>query len=99
MIKAEKNKTIGEDKIMNKAGTGEHNELANLHCMSEVIEKNKVPRGLNNAGHRARDSLWRSTGYRRVFGDSGLLSDEQDFPVEHCSQKWKSTVANCAEEH
>lgn len=30
MIKAEKKKTIGEDKIMNKAGTGEHNELANL---------------------------------------------------------------------
>lgn len=68
------------------------------HCMCGVIEKNKVPRGANNAGHRARDSLWRSIGYRRVFGDSGLLSAEQDFPVEHCSQKWKSTVASCTEE-
>lgn len=68
--------------------------------MCGVIEKNKVPTGPNNAGHtqRAGDSLLRSSGYRIMFGDSGLLSAEQDFPVELCSQKWKSTAAMSTEE-
>lgn len=70
------------------------------HCMCVVIDKNKVPTGPNNAGHthRAGDSLLRSTGFGKMFGDSGLLSAEQDFPVEHCSQKWKSTVVSSTEE-
>lgn len=69
------------------------------HCMCVVIEK-KVPTGPKNAGHThmAGDSLLRSTGYKKIFGDSGLLSAQQDFPVEHCSQKWKSTVSATEEQ-
>jgi len=64
--------------------------------MCVVIQKNKVPTGPNNAGHthRAGESPLRSTGYEKMAGDSGLLSAEQDFPDERCSQKWKCTVTS-----
>lgn len=101
MIKAEEKKTIGEDKIMNKSGAGEHNELANLDSLHVWgNSENKVLRGSNNAAHthRAGYSLLRSTGYRKMSGDSGLLSAEQAVPVEHCSQRWKSAAASSTEE-
>lgn len=68
--------------------------------MCVVIEKNKVPTVPKNAGHthRAGDSLLRSARYKKIFGDSSLLSAEQDFPVENCSQKWKSTAMSATEE-
>lgn len=84
---------------MKKAGEGQHNGLANTGSL-KVIQKIKVPTGPNNAGdtHRAGDSLLRITVYEKIFGDSGLLSAEQDFPAEHCSQKWKCTVATATEQ-
>lgn len=70
------------------------------HCMCVVIQKNKVPRESNNAGHthRAGDSLLRSTGYEKMLADSGLLSAGQDFPVEYCSQKWKCIAASATKQ-
>lgn len=40
------------------------------HCTCVVIQKNKVPGELNDAGHthRAGDSLLRSTGYEKNLG-------------------------------
>lgn len=84
---------------MNKAGTGEHNEPANLGSLHVWGNREKQSaqgikqcrtqgQGLTLEKHWLQKSVW---GFR-------LLSAEQDFPVEHCSQKWKSTVASCTEE-
>lgn len=87
--------------MLKKAGTGQHNELANPGSLPVCGNTEKQSAmGPNNAGHthRAGNSLLRSTGYEKMFGNSGLLSAEQDFPAEHCSQKWKCTVASATKQ-
>lgn len=71
---------------------GQQNELpicAQFMCVA--TQKSIVPKGPDSdrCTHRAGNSLLRNTGSEKMFGDSGLISAEQDFTASKSGNELK----------
>lgn len=59
--------------------------------MCVATQKSIVPKGPDSdrCTHRAGNSLLRNTGSEKMFGDSGLISAEQDFTASKSGNELK----------